>query len=212
MDQATLVDKDLRIGRDVIGLLAAADLAVDDAFWAYVPQVEEWRLVLSSPMVKKLGVRNSYLKMSNALSKSPLWREIPLRRISLFAPDDDVIQRLSALETYRYDGALEVIKGHRKNGSPIFEAFFVPYKVPGGAASAVTLEGETELEKFLREEIGISERSLELAFSDLERRGSHTFENLQLSTARLREIGLLPHCIRGECIGNNEWQPVSHVT
>lgn len=37
MDKAALVDKDLRIGRDIIGLLAAANLAVDEAFWAYVP-------------------------------------------------------------------------------------------------------------------------------------------------------------------------------
>ena len=44
MDKATLVEKDVRIGNDIMGLLAAADIPVDDAFWAYVPQIEEWRL------------------------------------------------------------------------------------------------------------------------------------------------------------------------
>ncbi len=64
MDNAELVDKDLRIGRDIIGLLAAANLAIDDAFCAYVPQVEEWRLVLSSPAVKTLGVHDSSSRRS----------------------------------------------------------------------------------------------------------------------------------------------------
>ncbi len=188
MDKATLVDKDLRIGRDVIGLLRAADLSVDDAFWAYMPQVEEWRLVLSSPRVKELGVRNSYLKMSNALHKSPLWEEIPVSRISLFAPDDDVIERLRGLEKHRYEGALEIIKSDRKDGSPAFLVFFAPYKGQGGA---VELKGKSKLEEFLRDQIGISDSNLETAFRDLDARGSYGFENLRLTTAKLRKLGLL---------------------
>ncbi len=191
MDKAILVDRDVRIGRDVIGLLTAADLSVDDAFWAYMPQVEEWRLVLSSPRVKELGVRNSYLKMSNALHKSPLLEEIPLSRISLFAPDDDVIERLNALEKYRYEGAIEIIKSDRKNGSAIFQVFFAPYKGPGGGVPSIELSGKSELEEFLRDQIGISDSDLRTAVSDLDRRGSYSFENLRLTTTKLRKIGLL---------------------
>ncbi len=185
-----MVDKDVRIGRDIIGLLAAANLSVDDAFWAYVPQVEEWRLVLSSPIVKKLGVRNSYLKMSNALHKSPLLDEIPLRRISLFAPDDDVIERLKALEKYRYEGAIEIIRSDRKNGSAIFQVFFAPYR-GGGAVPTVQLEGRLELEGFLRDQVGINESDVQLALKELDARGSYSFEGLQVTTAKLRKLGLL---------------------
>lgn len=192
MDNAELVDKDLRIGRDIIGLLAAANLAIDDAFCAYVPQVEEWRLVLSSPAVKTLGVHDSYLKMSNALHKSPLLDEIPLRRISLFAPDDGIVERLNALETYRYEGALEIVKSDRNDVSPNFLVFFIPSKIPGGEAPSVSLNGETKLKEFLRDKVGITDRGLQLALGDLEKRGSHTFENLQFNTAKLRDIGLLP--------------------
>lgn len=191
MDKTALVDKDVRIGRDVIGLLTAADLSVDDAFWAYVPQVEEWRLVLSSPNVKKLGVHGSYLKMSNALHRSPLLDEIPLRRISLFAPDDDVIERLKALEKYRYEGAIEIIKSDRKNGSAAFLIFFAPYKGPGGAVPTVSLNGRSKLEEFLRDHIGIGDWQMETALRILDVRGSYSFENLQLSTGKLRELGLL---------------------
>ncbi|MGB8769487.1 MAG: hypothetical protein WCC92_07730 [Candidatus Korobacteraceae bacterium] len=76
--------------------------------------------------------------MSNALHKSPLLDEILLRRISLFAPDDNVIKRLKAFENYRYEGAIEVIKSDRKNGYPIFLVFFAPYKGPGGAIPSVS--------------------------------------------------------------------------
>jgi len=192
MDKGILVDRDLRIGRDVIGLLAAANLTVDDAFWAYVPELEEWKLVLSSPSVKQLGLHNSYLRMSNALRESPLWKEIPLSRISLFASDDNIVERLKALETHRYEGALEIVRSERKNGSPNFLVFFVPYKIPGGEAPALSLKGESKLEKFLRQEIGVSERALQLALNDLDTRGAYTFENLELTTAKLRKIGLLP--------------------
>ena len=191
MDQAALVEEDLRIGRDVIGLLAAANLAVSDAFWAYVPQAEEWRLVLSSPAVKTLGVQDSYSRMSNALHKSPLWEEIPLRRISLFAPDEDVIQRLRALEKYRYEGALEVIRNDGKNGRPTFLLFFVPYKGSGGGVPTVALDEKSKLEEFLCDQIGIDDLDLQTALRALESRGSYTFENLHLTTTKLRKVGLL---------------------
>lgn len=189
MDKTLLVDRDIRIGRDIIGILTAASLSVDDAFWAYMPQVEEWRLVLSSPIVKKLGVRDSHLKMSNALHKSPLLNEIPLNRISLYAPDDDVIRRLETLEKYRYEGALEVIKTDRKDGSPDFLVFFAPYRGSGDTPQ-LSLNGESRLQEFLRDEVGISERRIQQAFSELDTRGSYSFENLDLTASRLRGIGL----------------------
>ena len=191
MDKATLVEKDVRIGNDIIGLLAAADIPVDDAFWAYVPQIEEWRLVLSSPKVKSLGVRNSYLAMSNALHKSPLLDEIPLRRISLLAPDDDLINTLKGLDNYRYEGALDIIRSDRKNGFGVFQVFFAPYRGRGGGVPTIELRGKPELEDFLRRKIGIGNSDVQLALRVLDARGSYSFENLQLSTAKLREIGLL---------------------
>lgn len=191
MDKTTLVETDVRIGNDIIGLLAAADIPVDDAFWAYVPQIEEWRLVLSSPKVKSLGVRDSYLAMSNALHKSPLLDEIPLRRISLLAPDDDLIEKLSGLDKYRYEGALDIIRSDRKNGFGAFLVFFAPYKSRGGEVPTIELNGKSALEDFLRHKIGIQDSEVQAALRVLGARGSYSFENLQLTTAKLRKIGLL---------------------
>lgn len=148
--------------------------------------------MLSSRRVKELGVRNSYLKLSHALHKSPLLDEIPLSRISLFAPDDDVIKKLKTLEKYRYEGALEIVRSDRKNGFRNFLVFFVPYKIAGGEAPAISLNGDAKLEEFLRREIGVDERALQLALNDLDARGSYTFEDLRLTTTKLRKVGLLP--------------------
>ncbi len=190
MDKATLVDKDLRIGNDVIGLLAAADIPVDDAFWAYVPQLDEWRLVLSSLKVKKLGVRNSYLAMSKALHRSPLLDEIPLRRISLLAPDDDLIEQLKGLDKHRYEGALDIIRSNGKNKPQVFLVFFAPYR-GGGAVPTVELNGKAQLESFLRDRVRIRDSEVQAALRDLDTRGSYSFENLQLGTADLRRLGLV---------------------
>lgn len=192
MDKATLVTEDLRIGNDVIGLLTAAGIPVDDAFWVYAPQIDEWRLVLSSRKVKDLGVRNCYLAMSNALHESPLLKQIPLRRISLLSPDDEVVQRMRRLERHIYEGALHVVRSHRPNRPPTFHVTFAPYRDPGGAIPTVAFGGESDLEKFLREQIKIEDYDIRTAARELAVRGSYSFPNVQLATGQLRRLRLLP--------------------
>jgi len=191
VDKGALVERDLRIGNDIIGLLTAADMPVDDAFWVYDPQIEEWRFVLSSPKVKVLGVRNSYLTLSKALHKSPLLQEFPLTRISLLSSDDDEFERLRGLDKHRYEGALDIIRSDRKDGSAIFLAFFAPYKGSGGAVPTRELDGKSQLEHFLRDEVAIEDSDVQAALRDLDIRGSYSFENLRLTASKLRKIGLL---------------------
>jgi len=192
MDKTTLVDKDVRIGSDIIALLTAAGIPVDNAFWIYAPQIDEWRLILASPKVKSLGVRDSYLAMSNVLHGSPLLKEIPLRRISLLSPDDEAVRRMRDLENYDYEGALRVVRFSRANRPPSFHVTFAPYKGPGGAVPSIAFDGNSELEKFLRAQIGIEEDDVRAALRSLEMRGSYSFPNVQLTRAQLRRLRLLP--------------------
>ena len=192
MDKAALVEKDLRVGRDILGLLTAAGIPVDEAFWVYDTQAQDWRLVLSSPKVSELGERQSYLQMLKLLHRSPLVKKLKpaLVRFSVFAPGDEEIKRLRALENYRYEGALEIIRSDPKNGHPFFSVFFAPYR-GGGSVKTVELRGEAKLENFLRDEAGIFESDVKRALGELAAHGSYSFENLQLSTAKLRKLDLL---------------------
>ena len=192
MDQTALVEKDVQIGRDIIGLLTAAGIPIDDAFWAYAPEIAEWRLMLACPKVKTLGLQSCYMELSRVLHGSPLLREIPLQRISLVAPDDDMIQRLRRLENFTYEGALHIVRFTRGSRHFMFHVTFAPYRGPGGAIPSVAFKDETALRNFLQAHIGIDESDIQKTIRELQVRGSCSFPNVQLTTSQLRRYRLLP--------------------
>lgn len=212
MDKTTLVDDDVRSGRDIIAWLAASGMPVDEAFWMYQDPTEEWRLFLSSPWVDEKGIRTTYLVLSNALHKSPLLRQLPIRRISVLSPSDPLIKtaRSSSLfpdqpgaqyywihhhdvgDSYRYTGALHVVRSRGHGGKSVYQITFAPYKGPGGAVPAAEVTGDQALTQFLTDQIGIDAVDVQFALRELQIRGSHSFPNIQLGTRDLRRLGLLP--------------------
>jgi len=213
VDKATLVDHDRKIGSHVISLLAANGIAVQEAFWVYVSQVEEWRLMLASPFVDQKGTRQTYVAVSNILNKSPLISEIPVRRISVLSPRDPVLQRVkSALgiptraalspsspigqyvldDAFIYGGSLHVFQSRRKGGTFLFHVTYAPYKGPGGAIPVLTFVGEEELSDFLINKVGLRENDAAEAQEELQLRGTFSFPMVHLRTSDLRKFGLLP--------------------
>ena len=212
MDKAALVDHDLRIGNHVISLLAGNGVAVQEAFWVYVSQVEEWRLVVSSPFVDQKGTRQTYIAVSNILNKSPLISEIPVRRISVLSPRDPVLHRLKDTlgipagpafspsgrigqyvldEAFMYGGSLHVFQSRRRDGTLLFHVTYAPFKGPGGAIPVLTFVGDQELRDFLSKKIGIREREITKAREELQLAGTFDFP-IHLRTGDLRRLGLLP--------------------
>ncbi len=57
MDQTSLVDHNRRVtfGRDLVAELLRDGLEVRSAFWHYLPDLGEWRLVIVSPDVDERG-------------------------------------------------------------------------------------------------------------------------------------------------------------
>jgi hypothetical protein len=196
VDKAALVDHDLRIGSHVISLLAANGIPVQDAFWVYLPQVEEWRLILSSPFVNQKGTRQTYVALSNILNKSPLISEIPVRRISVLSPSDPALQRIrSGLgldEAFIYEGSLHVFQSRRKDGTSLYHVTFAPYSGPGGAIPVLNFAGEDELSDFLINKVGIRRHDVVRAQEELRLRGTSNFPMVHLRTGDLRRFGLLP--------------------
>lgn len=216
MDKTALVVDDVRMGRDIIAWLAAAGMPVDDAFWVYQPPTEEWRLFLSSPWVDQKGIRTTYLALSNALHKSPLVRQLPIRRISLLSPSDPLVKKARSSiqspdqassryywihyhelhDSYRYTGSLHVVRSMRHDDRISYQITFAPYKGPGGAVPAAEVIGDEALVQFLTEQIGIDAAEAQSALRELQARGSHSFPNVQLRTRDLRKLGLLPRSMR----------------
>ena len=199
MDKTTLVNDDVRMGQDIIAWLAAAGIPVDDAFWTYQAPAEEWWLFLSSPWVDQKGIGDTYLALSNALHKSPIRQQLPLRRISLLSPSDALVKTTrnylvhdNVSESYRYAGALHVVRSIGRGGRKVYQITFAPYRSPGGAVPAVEVMGEEALSQFLTDQISVDASDARYALRELQLRGSYSFPDVQLHTKDLRTLGLLP--------------------
>jgi hypothetical protein len=99
-------------------------------------------------------------------------------------------------ESYRYAGALHVVRSIGRGGRKIYQITFAPYRSPGGTVPAVEVTGDEALSQFLTDQIGIDSSDVRYALKELQLRGSHSFPDVQLHTKDLRTLGLLPKLVR----------------
>jgi hypothetical protein len=124
MATAALVDRDLDIGRKILGALANARVTVNIAFLAYVPQISEWQLFIATPLVDSKGPRSAYEQVLRILRDAGMDPELPWRRIFLRSPKDPI---LKAIENQTSDtGPVEIVESDNiPGGTP--SAYYVTY-------------------------------------------------------------------------------------
>ena len=64
MDQATLVNLDIKRGSELLDALDRAKLKVTVALWVYFPEYEDWRLVVSARRFDSLDPRDATVTAS----------------------------------------------------------------------------------------------------------------------------------------------------
>jgi len=130
MATTALVDRDLDIGRKILGVLGHAGITVNVAFWAHVPQISEWQLFIATPLVDTKGPKSAYEQVLRVLKEAGMEGELPWRRIFLRSPKDSV---LKSLENWKSDGgAIEIMESENvPRGTP--SAFYVTYAPRTGA-------------------------------------------------------------------------------
>jgi len=98
MVKPTLVDADMKAGEALLKKLDKIKFDVKAAFWFYMPDSEEWRLIFASPAVDKKGPKEAYEKVQSQLPelKEELEQdyELSLQNISVVSPNDDLIKLL----------------------------------------------------------------------------------------------------------------------
>lgn len=100
MDKPTLVDDDMKAGEALLNKLDQAKFNVKAALWFYMPDSEEWRLILASPFVDTDGPKKAYEKVQSQLQELDGRYKLSLWNISLVSPDDKLIKTLkSAIKT-----------------------------------------------------------------------------------------------------------------
>ncbi len=130
MATTALVDRDLDIGRKILGVLGRAGITVNVAFWAHVPQVSEWQLFISTPLVDVKGPKSAYEQVLRVLKEAGMESELPWRRIFLRSPKDSV---LKSLENWNSDGGSIEIMESENIPKETAIAYYVTYAPQAGA-------------------------------------------------------------------------------
>jgi len=92
MDTRTLVDSDIEKGKGVLKALDKGGVPVTSAFWRYMPESTEWRLMVATPLVERDGPRAGYEAVEKAVTKYGGPHEIPLSQMSVVSSTDPFVR------------------------------------------------------------------------------------------------------------------------
>jgi hypothetical protein len=70
MDQPVLVKDDRDIGAQVLEALSRVKLSLTLGEWIYLPELEEWHMILASPWYDSKGLRTTYRALVDALQSA----------------------------------------------------------------------------------------------------------------------------------------------
>ena len=94
MDKPILVDADLKAGKALLSNLYKSRFSVEAAFWFYLSDSNEWRLIFALPSVNRIGPKAAYEKMQSQLQKLDPKYNLSLQNISIVSPKENLIMLL----------------------------------------------------------------------------------------------------------------------
>jgi hypothetical protein len=188
MDQAVLVKSDRDIGAKVVEALSRVNIPVSLFDWTYVPQLEEWQLVIASPWVDTKGPLTAYRSLVDALKKASIYEEVPIRRVFLRSPTDPLVKKLEREVKEHNEGFLHILKHRGRNTQ--YSVVFAPIAGPGGAVPSLRLSNLGELESFLRDDLG-TRRAIDEAFEELDRSDATSIYPVTLTTRQMKKLGFV---------------------
>ncbi len=94
MVASTPTQERITAGEELLALLDEAGLQVDVALWFYLPDSEEWRLLLSLPTLIKRGPKAAYRAVQKAVSKLPEDNPLLLDDVTVAEEDAPLFQLL----------------------------------------------------------------------------------------------------------------------
>jgi hypothetical protein len=116
MDQATLVNLDIERGSELLEALDRARLKVAVALWVYLPEYEDWRLVVSARRFDSLDPREAYRLLNDSLAAAGFTPE-KTPPVMILSMADPFIRKLRQL------GKTKSVEGLRLGGQTIGDRF-----------------------------------------------------------------------------------------
>jgi len=192
MDKATLVRNDLEIEGRVLEALSRANIPVTLCDWNYVDEINEWQLVVATPVYDSKGPLEAYSRVIGALQSAAIYEDVPIRRVSVLSPNDNMVKRLEQDIKIRTEGAIHIVgfDEDRPNHEKVYSVIFTPF-TGSGAVPAKRITGLGDLRRFLEERLHIGKTAVvEEALPELERKGSTSIFNVQLTNKAAKRFGL----------------------
>jgi hypothetical protein len=81
----TLTQSDIEFGQKLVAELRTWQFAYQGVLWLFDEQADDWKLVIATEMVDKLGPRETYLRLSGVTKGIPA-SDFQLLRISVISP------------------------------------------------------------------------------------------------------------------------------
>jgi hypothetical protein len=189
MDQATLVKSDRIIEAQVLEALDRARVPVTLCEWNYVPQLEEWQLIIATPWHDSKGPRTAYRAVVDALERAGIYQRVPMRRVFLKSPSDPLIKSLQHEARTLWDGFVHILRHNGNGHPPEYSLVFTPVTREGFAPVQrfPTLE---DLRTFLIADLRLSPNSFQNALDDVRRTGAGSIYPVTLTTRQIRKLGL----------------------
>jgi hypothetical protein len=189
VDKTALVRSDLEVEGRVLAALSRAKIPVTLCDLNYVEPLQEWQLVIATPWYDSRGPRKSYDRVFQALQDAGIYKDVPIRRLSVTSPADPLVKALERDVKLRTEGTVHIVRSSKAQGYS-YAVTFAPFSGPGGVVPARRFAESDDLRSFLEDDLYISPSSIDEALLELERKGSASIFNVQLTRKELRKLSL----------------------
>lgn len=100
MDKTALVEVNIENGKKLVEALDKAHFKVYAALWFYLPDTDDWRFMIATPLFDEKGPKEAYTLIQSILKKMPQPFGIALKDVSVVSPKHGLIQLMrSAIST-----------------------------------------------------------------------------------------------------------------
>jgi hypothetical protein len=193
VDKAALVRSDLDAEGRLLNALSLAKIPTTLVDFDFVAPLDEWHLVVATPLYDDKGPREAYSKIIKALQDAGIYKEIRIRIVSVKSPSDPSVKALAAEVKVKTEGTIHILEvgGPSEPLKPTqYLVTFAPFAGPGGAVPSRRFQRPDQLKTFLEDQVGINPSSVDEAFSDLHRKGSASIFHVQLTRREAKRLGL----------------------
>lgn len=189
MDQATLVRREHIIEAQVLDALDRARVPVTLCEWNYVPELQEWQLIIATPWHDSKGPRTTYRAVIDALEKAGIYKRVPMRRVVLKSPNDSLVKLLQQEARTQWDGFVHILRHHGNGKAQEYSLVFTP--ITREDFAPVQRFGVLEdLKTFLTEDLHLNPNSFEGALDEMRRTGAGSIYPVTLTTRQIKKLGL----------------------